>query len=66
MFFRLGRQFALAALRTRIKLEDLDPLPERERVILGLRIGLNDGREHTIFEIGHEFGLAVNVFVIWK
>jgi RNA polymerase primary sigma factor/RNA polymerase nonessential primary-like sigma factor len=36
----------------------LSTLTEREREVLKLRFGLNDGRVRTLEEIGHEFGLS--------
>jgi RNA polymerase primary sigma factor/RNA polymerase nonessential primary-like sigma factor len=36
----------------------LDTLTEREREVVKLRFGLNDGRMRTLEEIGHEFGLS--------
>jgi RNA polymerase primary sigma factor/RNA polymerase nonessential primary-like sigma factor len=36
----------------------LDTLTEREREVVKLRFGLNDGRTRTLEEIGHEFGLS--------
>jgi RNA polymerase sigma factor (sigma-70 family) len=36
----------------------LDTLTEREREVVQLRFGLNDGRMRTLEEIGHEFGLS--------
>ncbi len=44
-------------LRTQIE-EVLQKLPERERKILQLRYGLNDGRYHTLEEVGVEFGIT--------
>jgi RNA polymerase primary sigma factor/RNA polymerase nonessential primary-like sigma factor len=36
----------------------LSTLTEREREVVKLRFGLNDGRVRTLEEIGHEFGLS--------
>ena len=36
----------------------LQLLPERERKILQLRYGLNDGRYRTLEEVGVEFGIT--------
>jgi RNA polymerase sigma factor (sigma-70 family) len=36
----------------------LATLSEREREVVKLRFGLNDGRVRTLEEIGHEFGLS--------
>lgn len=36
----------------------LDSLPIREKKILSLRFGLEDGIEHTLDEIGREFGVS--------
>jgi RNA polymerase primary sigma factor/RNA polymerase nonessential primary-like sigma factor len=36
----------------------LATLTEREREVVKLRFGLNDGRVRTLEEIGHEFGLS--------
>ena len=36
----------------------LHTLPPRERKILRLRFGLDDGRPHTLEEVGREFGLT--------
>ena len=33
-------------------------LPERERKIIQLRYGLNDGRYRTLEEVGREFGIT--------
>jgi RNA polymerase primary sigma factor len=48
---------ARALLRTQLE-EALQQLPERERKILQLRYGLNDGRYRTLEEVGVEFGLT--------
>jgi RNA polymerase primary sigma factor len=48
---------ARALLRTQLE-EALQHLPERERKILQLRYGLNDGRYRTLEEVGAEFGLT--------
>jgi RNA polymerase primary sigma factor len=48
---------ARALLRTQVE-EALQQLPERERKILQLRYGLNDGRYRTLEEVGIEFGLT--------
>ncbi|HEY3229729.1 MAG TPA: sigma-70 family RNA polymerase sigma factor [Roseiflexaceae bacterium] len=48
---------ARALLRTQVE-EALQQLPERERKILQLRYGLNDGRYRTLEEVGVEFGLT--------
>jgi len=36
----------------------LQTLPERERRVVELRFGLEDGRSHTLEEIGNEFGVS--------
>jgi RNA polymerase primary sigma factor len=36
----------------------LDALPERERQVLRLRYGLEDGRRHTLEEVGLTFGIT--------
>ena len=38
--------------------EVMSTLSERESAILGLRFGLNDGRERTLDEIGQQFGVT--------
>jgi len=38
--------------------EVLEKLPERERRIIQLRFGLNDGRYRTLEEVGKEFGIT--------
>jgi len=38
--------------------EILATLPEREREILALRFGLNDGKERTLEEVGERFGVT--------
>ncbi|MGB9724360.1 MAG: RNA polymerase sigma factor RpoD [Chloroflexia bacterium] len=38
--------------------EVLQKLPERERRIIQLRFGLNDGRYRTLEEVGREFGIT--------
>jgi RNA polymerase primary sigma factor len=38
--------------------EVMGTLSERESAILGLRFGLNDGRERTLDEIGQQFGVT--------
>jgi RNA polymerase primary sigma factor len=38
--------------------EVMGTLSERESTILGLRFGLNDGRERTLDEIGQQFGVT--------
>ncbi|TAK90839.1 MAG: sigma-70 family RNA polymerase sigma factor [Verrucomicrobia bacterium] len=43
---------------TELVQEVLSTLPEREKAILALRFGLNDGREKTLEEIGAHFGLT--------
>ncbi len=44
-------------LREQIE-EVLDKLPERERKIIQLRYGLNDGKYRTLEEVGVEFGIT--------
>ena len=39
-------------------LQALSALPERERRILRLRYGLEDGRRHTLEEVGETFGIT--------
>ncbi|MDQ1646771.1 MAG: polymerase nonessential primary-like sigma factor, partial [Cryptosporangiaceae bacterium] len=36
----------------------LETLTERERDVIRLRFGLDDGRQRTLDEIGREFGLS--------
>ena len=36
----------------------LHTLPEREKAILALRFGLEDGEERTLEEVGQRFGLT--------
>ena len=36
----------------------LDSLAERERKVISLRFGLEDGRPRTLEEVGHEFGVT--------
>ena len=36
----------------------LDSLTERERRVLELRFGLDDGRSRTLEEVGREFGVT--------
>ena len=36
----------------------LDSLAERERKVISLRFGLDDGRPRTLEEVGHEFGVT--------
>ncbi|MGI9032347.1 MAG: RNA polymerase sigma factor RpoD [Acidimicrobiales bacterium] len=38
--------------------EALDELTERERQVVRLRFGLDDGRAHTLEEVGREFGVT--------
>lgn len=38
--------------------EVLEKLPERERKIIQLRYGLNDGKYRTLEEVGHEFNIT--------
>ncbi len=44
-------------LRGQIK-EALDFLTERERLVLEMRFGLKDGKDHTLEEVGREFGVT--------
>ncbi len=37
----------------------LDVLPERERMIIRLRFGLNDDQEHTLADIARQFGVSI-------
>jgi RNA polymerase primary sigma factor len=48
---------AMTMLREHIE-EALDKLPERERKIIQLRYGLNDGKYRTLEEVGVEFGIT--------
>ena len=48
---------AASLLRTQLE-EVLQKLPERERKIIQLRYGLNDGRYRTLEEVGVEFGIT--------
>jgi len=48
---------AASLLRTQLE-EVLQKLPERERKIIQLRYGLNDGRYRTLEEVGMEFGIT--------
>jgi len=43
---------------TELMREVMRTLSERESAILGLRFGLNDGRERTLDEIGQQFGVT--------
>jgi len=36
----------------------LDSLAERERKVISLRFGLEDGRPRTLEDVGHEFGVT--------
>ena len=36
----------------------LDQLSERERTVISLRFGLEDGHPHTLEEVGREFGVT--------
>lgn len=47
----------MSMLREQIE-EVLDKLPERERRIIQLRYGLNDGKYRTLEEVGTEFGIT--------
>ena len=38
--------------------EVLDTLSSREREVLELRFGLNDGRQRTLEEVGQHFGVT--------
>jgi RNA polymerase primary sigma factor len=44
-------------LRGQIK-EALDFLTDRERQVLEMRFGLKDGKDHTLEEVGKEFGVT--------
>lgn len=44
-------------LRTQIR-QVLGFLSEREREVLEMRFGLNDGKDHTLEEVGREFGVT--------
>ena len=44
-------------LRTEVN-RVLDTLSDREREVIRLRFGLDDGRQRTLDEIGREFGLS--------
>ncbi len=44
-------------LRQRVQ-EALDSLSPRESRVLQLRFGLQDGRSHTLEEVGHKFGIT--------
>ncbi|MBA3945762.1 MAG: sigma-70 family RNA polymerase sigma factor [Herpetosiphonaceae bacterium] len=48
---------AMTMLREQIE-EVLDKLPDRERKIIQLRYGLNDGKYRTLEEVGIEFGIT--------
>ena len=50
-------QTARQILREQVR-ELLDTLSERERRVLGLRYGLDDGRARTLDEVGREFALT--------
>ena len=39
-------------------MEALDELNERERQVVRLRFGLEDGQAHTLEEVGREFGVT--------
>jgi RNA polymerase primary sigma factor len=43
---------------TALAQEILATLPEREREILAMRFGLNDGKERTLEEVGERFGVT--------
>ena len=46
-------------LNLKKELEDLlDTLNEREKKVLSLRFGLDDGRSRTLEEVGKEFGVT--------
>jgi RNA polymerase primary sigma factor len=38
--------------------ETLDGLSERERAVVRMRFGLDDGQPHTLEEVGREFGVT--------
>jgi RNA polymerase primary sigma factor len=48
---------ALTLLRDQVR-SVLGSLPTRESRIIALRFGLNDGRQRTLEEVGHEFGVT--------
>ena len=48
---------AFSLLREKI-MDVLDSLTERERRVLTLRFGLDDGRQRTLEEVGREFGVT--------
>nr|WP_326188517.1 RNA polymerase sigma factor RpoD/SigA [Exiguobacterium indicum] len=41
-----------------IILDEIDMLPSREREVIKLRFGINDGKTRTLEEIGHIFGVT--------
>jgi RNA polymerase primary sigma factor len=49
---------AARALLTEAVNEALDALTERERQVVRLRFGLDDGQMHTLEEVGREFGVT--------
>jgi RNA polymerase primary sigma factor len=51
------REANLEVLREKLKLI-IDDLPERERQIIMLRYGLQDGIMHTLGEVGKMFGIT--------
>ena len=51
------QEAGLRILRDKLKLV-IDDLPEREKQIISLRYGLNDGTMHTLGEVGKMFGIT--------
>jgi RNA polymerase primary sigma factor len=51
-------EIAAQRMMERDLLQALDLLPERDRKILRLRYGLEDGRRHTLEEVGLVFGIT--------
>ena len=41
-------------------IEALDDLSDREKKVVRMRFGLDDGRPRTLEEVGHEFGVATS------
>jgi RNA polymerase primary sigma factor len=52
-----SEEASLALLREQVR-SVLGSLPSRESRIIILRFGLNDGRQRTLEEVGHEFGVT--------
>ena len=58
MSFERGYQNSLVVLKYRQQIrEGLDVLTEKERKVVTLRHGLEDGRSRTLEEVGKELGV---------